>query len=146
MRLQCSSFIFNVHSCSINLKSNSIQKYYISVQTERPVPLTSLPPPPTTTTLPISVMISSPEIQVGDTVRLPCSASDNITHTPTTVVWYKANGPLPDQSYQMNGVLTITNVQLTDAGEYICEAESNRNYQQRVTIMIKDNRFHQIEP
>ncbi|XP_031621925.1 cell adhesion molecule 4-like [Contarinia nasturtii] len=82
---------------------------------------------------------------MGETVRLPCNAYDNVTHTPATVIWRKANGSLPDRSYQKNGVLTVTNVQLADPGEYICRTESKGHYEQSTTIIVRDNRSDQTE-
>ncbi|XP_031626099.1 apolipophorins-like [Contarinia nasturtii] len=131
----------NAEVISFNSVLNSVK-----AQIERSVPSTRTP----STTLPppipsISVVITSPEFQIGETMRLPCNAYDNIIHTPATVIWRKANGSLPDRSHQKNGVLTITNSQLADAGEYICRAESKGHYEKSITIMIRDNRSNQTE-
>ncbi|XP_031623295.1 ankyrin-1-like isoform X2 [Contarinia nasturtii] len=101
----------------------------------------------------ISVLISLPEFNIGETIRLPCSAYKNVIHTPITVAWRKANGSLPDRSYQKNGVLIITNVQCADSGVYVCKAEYEGNMkEERTTITIKElfslvpyNRSNQTE-
>ncbi|XP_055304959.1 basement membrane-specific heparan sulfate proteoglycan core protein isoform X6 [Sitodiplosis mosellana] len=104
-----------------------VPDYDTQVTTQRPVPPT------------ISVVISSPVIQiieVGETVRLPCTAYHNIQRVPITVVWKKADGSLPERSYQEHGVLTITNVQHVDSGVYVCQAQTDERFEQRVTITV----------
>ena len=56
------------------------------------------------------------------TVRLNCSA----TGDPQPIVsWRKQGGQLPvGRSQQINGALVITNLQQSDAGNYICTATS----------------------
>ena len=59
---------------------------------------------------------------LNSTVRLNCSA----TGDPQPIIsWKKQGGQLPlERSRQINGVLIITNVQQSDAGNYICTAAS----------------------
>lgn len=52
------------------------------------------------------------------------------------MIWRKADGILPERSYQEQGILTITNVQHSDSGVYICQAESEEHYEQRVTVSV----------
>ncbi|XP_031635070.1 basement membrane-specific heparan sulfate proteoglycan core protein isoform X6 [Contarinia nasturtii] len=133
----------NADSCTLESNGNVLchchpgyvgdrcTEYEVAVSTESPAPPT------------ISVVISSPVIQiidVGETVRLPCTAYHNIRRIPITVVWHKEDGSLPGRSYQENGVLTITNVQHTDSGVYVCQAQSEEHYEQRVTITVGGGR------
>ena len=55
-------------------------------------------------------------------VRLNCSA----TGDPQPIIsWRKQGGQLPvERSQQINGALVITNLQQSDAGNYICTATS----------------------
>ena len=56
------------------------------------------------------------------TVRLNCSA---IGDPQPTISWRKQGGQLPvGRSQQINGALVITNLQQSDAGNYICTATS----------------------
>ena len=73
---------------------------------------------PRFTTKPPSKIVSI----LNSTVRLNCSA----TGDPQPIIsWKKQGGQLPlDRSRQINGVLIITNVQQSDAGNYICTAAS----------------------
>ena len=73
---------------------------------------------PRFTTKPPSKIVSI----LNSTVRLNCSA----TGDPQLIIsWKKQGGQLPlDRSRQINGVLIITNVQQSDAGNYICTAAS----------------------
>ena len=59
---------------------------------------------------------------LSSTVRLNCSA----TGDPQTIIsWRKQGGQLPvGRSQQINGTLVITNLQQSDAGNYICSATS----------------------
>ena len=73
---------------------------------------------PRFTTKPPSKIVSI----LNSTVMLNCSA----TGDPQLIIsWKKQGGQLPlDRSRQINGVLIITNVQQSDAGNYICTAAS----------------------
>ena len=54
------------------------------------------------------------------TVRLNCSATGD---PQPTISWRKQGGQLPvGRSQQINGALVITNLQESDAGNYICNA------------------------
>ena len=59
---------------------------------------------------------------LSSTVRLNCSA----TGDPQPIIsWRKQGGQLPvGRSQQINGALVITNLQQSDAGNYICTATS----------------------
>ena len=59
---------------------------------------------------------------ISFTVRLNCSA----TGDPQPIIsWRKQGGQLPvGRSQQINGALVITNLQQSDAGNYICTATS----------------------
>ena len=55
-------------------------------------------------------------------MRLNCSAAGD---PKPTFIWRKEGGqPLVGRSQQINGALVITNLQHSDAGNYICTATS----------------------
>ena len=59
---------------------------------------------------------------LSSTVRLNCSASGD---PQPSIRWKKQEGQLPvGRSQQINGALVITNLQQSDAGNYICTATS----------------------
>ena len=59
---------------------------------------------------------------LNSTVRLNCSATGD---PQPTISWRKQGGQLPvGRSRQINGALVITNLQQSDAGNYICTATS----------------------
>ncbi|KAJ6634940.1 Basement membrane-specific heparan sulfate proteoglycan core protein, partial [Pseudolycoriella hygida] len=72
------------------------------------------------------VIVSSPVLQivdVGNTVRLSCTAFHIIKKIPITVRWLKKDGRrLPDRAYEEAGTLVIANVQYDDSGVYTCRA------------------------
>ncbi|XP_068673411.1 uncharacterized protein [Montipora foliosa] len=58
----------------------------------------------------------------GTSARLNCSATGD---PRPTISWRKQGGQLPvGRSQQINGALTITNLQMSDAGNYFCTATS----------------------
>ncbi|XP_067017562.1 roundabout homolog 3-like isoform X2 [Acropora muricata] len=73
---------------------------------------------PQFTSKPPSMIVS----MFSSTVRLNCSA----TGDPQPIIsWRKQGGQLPvGRSQQINGALVITNLQQSDAGNYICTATS----------------------
>ena len=86
-----------------------------SVETKTLLVVVSLP---RFTVKPPAKAIASP----GETLTLNCSASGD----PQPVIsWKKQGGQLPiGRSQQSNGQLIIRNLQLNDAGNYICAATS----------------------
>ncbi|XP_068673429.1 uncharacterized protein [Montipora foliosa] len=61
-------------------------------------------------------------MSAGCSVRLNCSATGD---PQPTITWRKQDGQLPvGRSQQINGTLTITNLQTSDAGNYFCTATS----------------------
>lgn len=68
---------------------------------------------------------------------------------PITVTWHKQDGNLPPRAYQEHGVLTISNVQHSDSGIYVCQAQSGADsVEEKVTITVggkkKPNLFNSI--
>ena len=86
-----------------------------SVETKALLVVVSLP---RFTVKPPAKAIASP----GETLTLNCSASGD----PQPVIsWKKQGGQLPvGRSHQSNGQLIVRNLQLNDAGNYICVATS----------------------
>ncbi|XP_031342212.1 basement membrane-specific heparan sulfate proteoglycan core protein isoform X8 [Photinus pyralis] len=80
------------------------------------------PPPPV-----IVVEIEGPQIkivEVGQTVRLYCSASSSSSSSPVQLKWYKDGGHLaPNHAIDDGrGILVITDVVVSDSGNYVCQA------------------------
>ncbi|XP_044166803.1 myosin light chain kinase, smooth muscle-like [Acropora millepora] len=97
-----------VYTCSAKNPLGKAEKKTMLVVVSLPR-FTSKPPPKIVSTL-------------SSTVRLNCSA----TGDPQPVIsWRKQGGQLPvGRSRQINGALVITNLQQSDAGNYICTATS----------------------
>ncbi|XP_061720060.1 basement membrane-specific heparan sulfate proteoglycan core protein isoform X2 [Cydia pomonella] len=85
---------------------------------------TSRPPPPQSS---VTVTISSPTIKiqnVGSYVNFTCQARSFYRPGLLPVSWSKKNGYLPQGRYMIDdqtGTLTITRVQVSDSGTYICQ-------------------------
>ena len=74
------------------------------------------------------------------TVMLNCSATGD---PEPTISWRKQGGQLPvGRSQQINGVLVITNLKQSDAGNYICTATSASvfNVEAVTALAINDKR------
>ncbi|XP_044164997.1 hemicentin-2-like isoform X2 [Acropora millepora] len=78
----------------------------------------------------------------NSTVRLNCSATGE---PQPTISWRKQGGQLPvGRSRQINGALVITNLQQSDAGNYICTATSAGvfNVEAVTALEIQKEGFH----
>ncbi|XP_055694217.1 basement membrane-specific heparan sulfate proteoglycan core protein isoform X2 [Lutzomyia longipalpis] len=61
------------------------------------------------------------------------------------VRWTRANGALPQNSKDINGRLEISNVQVSDSGEYYCEAVGYQTYSgARTTVYLTVERYNPI--
>jgi len=60
--------------------------------------------------------------QVGSNVALRCDSA-------SPVEWRRHQRPLSPMAYAQNNVLTLNNVQLEDAGRYICTTRSANGQQ-----------------
>ncbi|KAL1394552.1 hypothetical protein pipiens_011875 [Culex pipiens pipiens] len=98
--------------------------------------VTERPPPPV-----IEVVVTAPTIQiveVGSRIRLGCTARYIVSKHPIDVRWDRIGGRLPDRAYIESGTLTITNVQISDSGIYVCQAGSGPDTaNQRVTVTVE---------
>ena len=69
-------------------------------------------------------------------MRLNCSATGD---PQPTISWRKQGGQLPvERSQQINGALVITNLQQSDAGNYICTARSVSVFRHVETVSTLD--------
>lgn len=91
------------------------------------------PPPPQST---VVVTITSPSIrieEIGGSVNFTCQARSQISRSPLIVKWRKSGGNLPQgRTYtdDRTGLLLITNVQVSDSGQYICQADDGAAIQE----------------
>lgn len=77
----------------------------------------------------------------GDTVRLICNTSQPVQK----IIWSRADRSLlPTATTQNNGVLTILNPSLSDAGWYICTATLFDGSEKSTTISISINPRHHM--
>ncbi len=83
---------------------------------------------------PIIVSPESIEANEGDTVTLRCSST-----AVASVRWQKSEGPLPYNSRDDNGVLTLYQVTAQDSGIYICASADNSNIFVQAQIVIRPN-------
>ncbi|XP_045541991.1 basement membrane-specific heparan sulfate proteoglycan core protein isoform X1 [Papilio machaon] len=104
---------------------------------------TSLPPPSQST---VSIKIANPQIriqEVGSSVRFICEAQSLYTHNALRVNWTKVDGYLPlERTYvdARTGELLITNLQVTDSGQYICQTSDGISTgQAKATLKVPGN-------
>jgi hypothetical protein len=75
---------------------------------------------------------------VGSRVRLRCIVASNMR-----VNWRREHRELPPNARIEDSTLTMTNVQLEDAGQYVCEASSTdgRVYSDYINLSV-DCKYH----
>lgn len=77
----------------------------------------------------------------GDTVRLICNTSQPVQK----IIWSRTDRLLlPTEATQSNGVLTISNPSLSDAGWYICTATLHDGSEKSSTTSISINPRHDM--
>ena len=69
----------------------------------------------------------------GDTARMECYAEDD---TGRIVLFWSRSQGLPTGSSQLNGVLTIPNVQPNYAGNYVCTGTDNETGRVSTAIAV----------
>ncbi|XP_037299981.1 basement membrane-specific heparan sulfate proteoglycan core protein isoform X7 [Manduca sexta] len=101
------------------------------------------PPVPQTT---VVVTITSPTIkiqEVGSSVNFTCEAYSRMTRNPLRVKWSKVAGQLPlgrSTVDELAGLLLITNLQISDSGQYVCETNDGVSTAQAIaTLKVPGN-------
>ena len=69
----------------------------------------------------ISISINKSSIVAGETVDLTCTATIGSEDSSSSSVQYVWSGPAMND-YESNGVLSLHNIRLSEAGEYMCSA------------------------
>lgn len=79
---------------------------------------------PTESTPSVLDSFQSGEVQVGQSVELPCIASG---YPNPTIRWLKDGRPLPADSRWTRRItgLTVSDLRLEDSGNYICEVTNS---------------------
>lgn len=72
-------------------------------------------------------------VVVGGFVTFDCHAEGD---PPPVVTWVKVDGELPITATREGGLLTVPNVQLTDAGTYRCTATNTVGSQTSQVILF----------
>ncbi|XP_063223267.1 protein borderless [Bacillus rossius redtenbacheri] len=63
--------------------------------------------------------------KIGDTLELPCDATDGAKEHRPSIVWFRDGHPLPlDRIVMQNGNLTLERVRQSDSGMYQCVASN----------------------
>ncbi|XP_038216735.1 basement membrane-specific heparan sulfate proteoglycan core protein-like isoform X6 [Zerene cesonia] len=114
-----------------------------TVEGDSSLDLTTRPPLPQST---VVVRITSPTIKIqelGSTVNFTCQARSRMVQRPLQISWSKADGYLPQdrtQIDQTNGLLLITNLQISDSGKYICQTSDGISTAQAIaTLKVPGN-------
>ncbi|XP_041762389.1 basement membrane-specific heparan sulfate proteoglycan core protein isoform X4 [Anopheles merus] len=71
----------------------------------------------------------------GTTVKLQC----NTDLYPTTYQWSRIDGELPNDRDTHGSILTLTNVQASDAGKYVCSAKHGGQSANVVITLVVNN-------
>ncbi|KFB41336.1 AGAP003656-PB-like protein [Anopheles sinensis] len=71
----------------------------------------------------------------GQTVRLKC----NTEQQPTSFHWTRPDGSLPNDIDTRSSILTLTNVQASDAGTYVCSAKHGGQTVNALTTLVVNN-------
>ncbi|XP_045509969.1 basement membrane-specific heparan sulfate proteoglycan core protein isoform X5 [Colias croceus] len=114
-----------------------------TVEGDSSVDQTTRPPLPQST---VVVRITSPTIKIqelGSTVNFTCQARSRMVQRPLQISWSKADGYLPQDRIQIdqtNGILLITNLQISDSGKYICQTSDGISTAQAIaTLKVPGN-------
>ncbi|XP_035902063.1 basement membrane-specific heparan sulfate proteoglycan core protein isoform X6 [Anopheles stephensi] len=74
-------------------------------------------------------------VERGSTVRLQC----NTELHPTSYQWSRVDGDLPSDRDTRGSILTLTNVQASDAGKYVCSAKHGGQSVNVVITLVVNN-------
>ncbi|CAM1304488.1 HSPG2 (predicted) [Pycnogonum litorale] len=93
----------------------------------------------------IQVSIDEPKVAtlpIGASVTFKCSGRSELKDVSYTLSWSKENGELSSRCSEVNGELTIRNVQLEDGGTYICTASDLQTIdQERAVLIVEGSRI-----